>query len=64
MVAGDEFENLFSLGYLSFHWFWEVNLDQQILKTTFHQYFTVATKGVGTRIKTTSPLQVGVSDPE
>jgi len=41
-----------------------VNLNQQILKTTFHQYFTVATKGVGTRNIPSSPLQLGVSDPE
>ena len=62
-VVGDEVENLFSLGYLSFHWFWEVNLNQQILKTTFHLYFTVATKGVGTRNRPSSPLQLGVSEP-
>ena len=41
-----------------------MNLNQQILKTTFHQYFTVATKGVGTRNRPSSPLQLGVSDPE
>ena len=41
-----------------------MNLNQQILKTTFHQYFTVATKGVGTRSRISSPLQLGVSDPE
>ena len=40
-ISRDEVENLFSIIYLSFHWFWEVNLNQQILKTTFHQYFTV-----------------------
>ena len=32
--------------------------------TTFHQYFTVATKGVGTRNRPSSPLQLGVSDPD
>ena len=41
-----------------------MNLNQQILKTTFHQYFTVATKGVGTRNRPSSRLQLGVSDPE
>ena len=55
-IARDEVENLFSLGYSSFHWFWEVNLNQQILKTNFHQYFTVATKGVGMRNRPSSPL--------
>ena len=39
-IAGDEAESLLSLGYSSFNWFWEVNLNQQILKkTTFHQIF-------------------------
>ena len=42
---------------------WEVNLNQQILKTTVHQCFTMATKGVGTRSRPSSPLQMGVSDP-
>ena len=60
-ISRDEVENLFSLGYSSFHWFWEVNLNQQILKTTFHQYFTVATKGVGRKSRPSSPLQLGVS---
>ena len=39
-------------------------MNQHILKTTFHQYFTVATKGVGARSRHSSPLQLGVSDPE
>ena len=33
-------------------------------KDYFHQYFTVATKGVGTRNRPSSRLQLGVSDPE
>ena len=41
-----------------------MNLNQQILKTTFHQFVTVATKGVGTRNRPSSPLQLGVSDPK
>ena len=41
-----------------------MNIHQQILKTTFHQFVTVATKGVGTRNRPSSPLQLGVSDPE
>ena len=41
-----------------------MNLNQQILKTTFHQFVTVATKGIGTRNRPISPLHLGVSDPE
>ena len=41
-----------------------MNLNQQILETTFHQFVTVATKGVGTRNRPSSPLDLSVSDPE
>ena len=41
-----------------------MNLNQHIFKATFHQSITVATRGVGTRNKPTSPLQLGVTDPE
>ena len=32
IVAEDEAESLLSLGYSSFNWFWEVELNQQILE--------------------------------
>ena len=38
-VAGNEAESLLSLGYSSFNWFWEVNLNQQILKDYFSLVF-------------------------
>ena len=39
--------------------------NQQIIKTTFHQIVSkVATKGVGTRGRPTSPLHLGVSNAE
>ena len=41
-----------------------MNLNQHIFKATFHQFVIVATRGVGTRNKPTSPLQLGVTDPE
>ena len=41
-----------------------MNLNQQILKTTFHQFVTVGTRRIGTRNKPISPLQLGVLDPE
>ena len=31
-IGGDEAESLLSLGYSSFNWFWEVELNQQIFK--------------------------------
>ena len=41
-----------------------MNLNQHIFKTDFHQFVTVATRGVGTRNRPISPLQLGVTDPE
>ena len=41
-----------------------MNLNQHIFKATFHQFVTVATREVGTRNRPTSPLQLGVTDPE
>ena len=41
-----------------------MNLNHHIFKTTFHQFVTVATRGIGTRKRPISPLQLGVSDPE
>ena len=42
-----------------------MDLNQQIFKRLhFTKYFTVATKGVGTRSRPSSPLHLGVSDPE
>ena len=41
-----------------------MKLNQHIFKTTFHQFVTVATRGVGTRNRPISPLQLGVTDPE
>ena len=38
-AAGDEVENLFSLGYLSFHWFWELNLNRNFFKDYFSPVF-------------------------
>ena len=36
-IAEDEDESLLSLGYSSFNWFWEVDLNWQIIKTTFQK---------------------------
>jgi len=41
-----------------------VNLNQHIFKTTFHQFVTVATRGIGTRNRPISPLQLVVTDPK
>ena len=63
-VAGDEAESILSLGYSSFNWFWEVDKTSKPLRLHFTKQFTVATKGVGTRGRPTSPLHLSVSDPE
>ena len=39
-------------------------MNHHIFKATFHQFVTVATRGVGTRNRPTSPMQLGVTDPE
>ena len=41
-----------------------MNLNQHISKTTFHQFVTVANRGIGIRNRPVSPLQLGVADSE
>ena len=64
VVSRDEDESLLSLSYSSFNYFWEVNLNQQILEDYISPNISQWLLKEWTRSRPSSPLQLGVSDPE
>ena len=63
-IAEDEVENKFFPGILIILLVLRGELKPTHLKATFHQFVTVATRGIGTRNRPISPLQLGVTKPE
>ena len=64
-IAGDEYESLLSLGFSSYNWFWEVDLNQQILEDYISPNISQwLLKELEQEVDLESPLQLGVLDPE